>query len=80
MPAASRLDNIFPYQVAITYIGLGASAYAIWRRASRTKLAAMIPQVLLALVYVTVTLLIFAQPMQARGSLLEDAKRLTQPK
>ena len=71
MPGVSRLDGIFPYQVAVTYLGLGLSAWAAWKRASRAKnLGALVPQLALMLVFVALTLLIFSQPMQARGSLL----------
>jgi hypothetical protein len=65
------LDSIFPIQVVLTYLGLGMGAWAVWRRASRAKnLMLLLPQVLLMLVFVTITLLIFAQRMQQRGALL----------
>jgi polyferredoxin len=71
LPPVSRLDNIFPIQVVLTYLGLGMGVWAVWRRAARAKnLLAMLPQVLLLLVFVTITLLIFAQRMQQRGALL----------
>jgi polyferredoxin len=71
LPPVSRLDNIFPIQVVLTYLGLGMGVWAVWRRAASAKnLMAMLPQVLLMLVFVTITLLIFAQPMVQRGALL----------
>jgi hypothetical protein len=70
MPGVSRRDDIFVYQVILTYLGLGLSAWAAWKRASRAKNLNVLPQVMLMLVFVALTLLIFSQPMQARGSLL----------
>ena len=71
MPGVSRRDDIFIYQVVVTYLGLGLSAWAAWKRASRAKnLGALVPQLVLIMVFEALTLLIFSQPMQARGSLL----------
>jgi ferredoxin len=75
-PGVPRADAIFPFQVAVSYVALFASLYIIWKKASsqhndtRAVVLAMLPQVLVALVFNTITILIFAQPMQARGSLL----------
>jgi polyferredoxin len=75
-PGVPRADAIFPFQVAVSYVALFASLYIAWKKASsqhkdaRAIVMAMLPQVLLALVFNTITILIFAQPMQARGSLL----------
>ncbi|HEX2863906.1 MAG TPA: hypothetical protein VHN99_05010, partial [Deinococcales bacterium] len=65
----------FPLQVALLYAGLGLSLWAAVRRArgSRAPGKAVAAYALLAVLYATVTLLIFAQPMVARGSLLGPA-------
>ena len=70
--AVLRLDAAFPFQVALTYLALGAGAYAAWRRAragGHARRAA--PVTLLSVLFAVITLWIFAQPMQARGSLLD---------
>jgi ferredoxin len=67
-----RTDQAFFWQVAFSYLGLGATVWAAYRRAARAKaLRAMVPQVILAVIFVALTLLIFSQPMQARGSILQ---------
>ncbi len=77
MSGVPRADAIFPFQVAVSYVALFASFYIAWKKASgqhqdaRAIVLAMLPQVLVALMFNTITILIFAQPMQARGSLLQ---------
>jgi hypothetical protein len=67
-----RTDQAFFWQVALSYLGLGATVWAAYRRSARAKaLRAMVPQVILAVIFVALTLLIFSQPMQARGSILQ---------
>jgi polyferredoxin len=74
LPATVRLDLIFPFQVAVTYLALLASGFVAFKKTSqaslKTTLLEMLPMVLLALTINTLTILIFSQPMQARGSLL----------
>jgi polyferredoxin len=77
LPAATRGDGIFPYQVVISYAALFGSLWVAYRKAARASIGdsrglvlRLMPQVLLALAFNTLTLLIFSQPMQARGSLL----------
>jgi polyferredoxin len=71
-----RLDAIFPFQVVVSYMAFFASLFAIYQKASRLSqspkdlILRMLPQVLLVLLINTMTILIFSQPMQARGSLL----------
>ena len=76
-PSIPRSDGIFLVQVVITYVVLAASAYAAFQKArvysngdSRNLLLKLLPQIVVLLVIATITLLIFSQPMQARGSLL----------
>ncbi len=79
LPSAAipRLDTIFPFQVFVTYLALAASFYVIYRKAANQETDArvivlkMLPFLILALIISTITILIFAQPMQARGSLLQ---------
>ncbi|NJK43284.1 MAG: 4Fe-4S ferredoxin [Pleurocapsa sp. SU_196_0] len=70
LPAATRGDGIFLYQVVISYAALFGSLWVAYRKAARGLVLRLVPQVLLALMFNTLTLLIFSQPMQARGSLL----------
>ena len=74
LPATVRTDGIFLFQVGLSYLALLASFYIAYRKAVQHNpqmiLRQMLPQVLLALLINTVTILIFSQPMQARGSLL----------
>jgi ferredoxin len=77
LPAATRGDGIFPYQVVISYVALVASLWVAYRKAARDAandargiVVKLLPQVIVALVFNTLTILIFSQPMQARGSLL----------
>ncbi len=71
-----RLDAIFPFQVVVSYLAFLSSLYIAYQKASgqkrltRAVLAVILPQVLLVLLINTITILIFSQPMQARGSLL----------
>ncbi len=70
--AVLRLDAAFPFQVALTYLALGAGAYAAWRRArAQGRATRAVPATLLCVLFASLTLWIFAQPMQARGSLLD---------
>ncbi len=71
-PTVSRVDQAFIYQVALSYLGLAAGVWAAYRRTVRLKVnvVAIAPQLILIVVFVALTLLIFSQPMQARGSLL----------
>jgi polyferredoxin len=76
-PSIPRADGIFPVQVVITYLVLAMSAFAAFQKTtslnkdnSSNLLLKLLPQVVLLLVITTITLLIFSQPMQARGSLL----------
>jgi hypothetical protein len=76
-PSIPRSDGIFPVQVVITYVVLAASAYAAFQKArvysnsdSRNLILKLLPQIVVLLMIATITLLIFSQPMQARGSLL----------
>jgi polyferredoxin len=76
-PSIPRSDGIFPVQVVITYVALAASGYAAFQKASvasngnsRSLILKLLPQILVLLLIATITLLIFSQPMQARGSLL----------
>jgi polyferredoxin len=71
-PTVSRVDQAFVYQVMLSYLGLGLGVWAAYRRTVRLKVnvAALAPQLVLIVVFVALTLLIFSQPMQARGSLL----------
>ncbi len=78
LPGAIRGDGIFPYQVVISYLALFGSLWSGYRKAvkgsdgSTSGIALkLLPQILLALLFNTLTLLIFSQPMQARGSLLQ---------
>jgi hypothetical protein len=65
-------DAAFTWQVGFAYLALSASLWGAYRRAGRSGagLRALWPQVLLALVFVALMILVFAQPMEARGSLL----------
>lgn len=71
-PTVSRVDQAFIYQVVLSYLGLGAGVWAAYRRTVRLRVgvAAIAPQLVLIVIFVALTLLIFSQPMQARGSLL----------
>lgn len=72
-----RLDAIFPFQVVVTYLAFFAGLYITYQKASsqakdtRGVVLRMLPQVLLLLLLNILTILIFSQPMQARGSLLQ---------
>jgi polyferredoxin len=74
LPAAVRLDAIFPFQVVVSYLALLASGFVAFKKARqaspRETLLEVLPMLLLALLLNTLTILIFSQPMQARGSLL----------
>jgi polyferredoxin len=67
-------DLAFYYQVALAYLALASSCFIAWRRLRQTQRAdlwlKLIPQVVLALVIVAITIIIFSLPMEARGSLL----------
>jgi polyferredoxin len=79
MPGVVRGDGIFPVQAVISYAALLLSFWVAWQRAralqprgeTRDVILAMLPMIVLAIVFNALTLLIFAQPMQARGSLLQ---------
>ncbi len=76
LAATPRLDAIFPFQVLVSYLGFFASLFIAWKKVSglqvtpRVRVLRILPQVLLIVLITTFTILIFAQPMQARGSLL----------
>jgi polyferredoxin len=69
-----RLDAIFPFQVVVSYLAFFASLYIAFQKAPnlslKDKVLRIVPQVMLVLFINTLTILIFSQPMQARGSLL----------
>jgi polyferredoxin len=71
-PTVSRIDQAFVYQVVLSYLGLALGAWAAYRRTVKLKVnvTALAPQIVLIVLFVALTLLIFSQPMQARGSLL----------
>ena len=77
IPGVVRGDNIFPVQAVVSYIALFGSLWVAYKKAARGNVDArgvvskMLPVVVLALAFNTLTLLIFSQPMQARGSLLQ---------
>lgn len=76
LAATARLDAIFPFQVMISYLALAASGFVAWKKAikqtdnSRQAVLKVLPQVFLIILLNIFTILIFSQPMQARGSLL----------
>jgi ferredoxin len=74
LPAAVRLDAVFPFQVMLTYLALGVSGFVAFKKAKQTSpkqtIIEVLPMLLLALLINVLTILIFSQPMQARGSLL----------
>lgn len=76
LPGVVRGDGIFWIQAAISYAALLASGWSAYRKAARGEgdaravLLEMLPMLLLIVLFNTLTLLIFSQPMQARGSLL----------
>lgn len=76
LPSLPRLDAIFGFQVVLSYLALIASGVVAYQKARsktqdlRTTVLEMLPMLLLALLINTLTILIFSQPMQARGSLL----------
>ncbi len=78
-PGVVRSDAIFPVQAVISYAALFMSLWVAYRRAktlhpranARDLAVAMLPMVVVAILFNALTLLIFAQPMQARGSLLQ---------
>ncbi len=71
-PTVSRIDQAFVYQVVLSYLGLSLGAWAAYRRTVRLKVnvTALAPQIILIVLFMALTLLIFSQPMQARGSML----------
>jgi polyferredoxin len=78
IPGVVRGDNIFPVQAVVSYIALFGSLWVTYKKAARGAnndprgiALKMMPIVMLALAFNTLTLLIFSQPMQARGSLLQ---------
>jgi polyferredoxin len=72
-----RLDAIFGFQVVLTYLAFFASVFVAYQKALgqtreiRGLILRILPQVLLAFLLNTLIILIFSQPMQARGSLLQ---------
>lgn len=77
VPGVVRGDGIFWIQAFISYAALLASGWVAYRKAARGHLDAravlleLLPMLLLIVLFNTLTLLIFSQPMQARGSLLQ---------
>lgn len=77
LAATPRLDSIFPFQVAISYLALAASVFVAWKKATKQTdntqeaILKVLPQVFLLILINILTILIFSQPMQARGSLLQ---------
>jgi polyferredoxin len=87
LPATPRLDAIFPFQVAISYLALLASGFVAFKKAQsaaltkaqsaahskptpQTIILELLPMLAVVLLINVLTILIFSQPMQARGSLL----------
>ena len=77
LPGVVRGDGIFWIQAVISYVALVAAGWVAYRKAARDKadpravLLELLPMLLLIVLFNTLTLLIFSQPMQARGSLLQ---------
>lgn len=77
LPGVVRGDGIFWIQALISYAALLASGWVAYRKAARDKadpravLLELLPMLLLIVFFNALTLLIFSQPMQARGSLLQ---------
>lgn len=64
-------NGLFPLQVAVLYIGYGISLYITFGIARQNnRLTAGLPLALLLTVCAILTLMVFAQPMQMRGSIL----------
>ena len=76
LPGVVRGDGIFWVQAVISYAALLMAGWVAYRKAARVErdaravLREMLPMLLLIVLFNTLTLLIFSQPMQARGSLL----------
>ncbi len=77
LPGVVRGDGIFWIQAVISYAALVAAGWVAYRKAARggrdarAVLLELLPMLLLIVFFNTLTLLIFSQPMQARGSLLQ---------
>jgi polyferredoxin len=78
VPGVMRGDNIFPVQAVVSYIALFGSLWVTYKKAARGGNSDprgialnMLPMIVLTLAFNALTLLIFSQPMQARGSLLQ---------
>ena len=77
LPGVVRGDGIFWVQVVISYAALLMASWVAYRKAAgkgrdaRAVLLELLPMLVLIIFFNTLTLLIFSQPMQARGSLLQ---------